>query len=73
MPFKGTFELEQDTRGTRFTWTVETRGPASLLGGPLVGRATRRELEANTGRLKELLEREGEACRTLDAGGQSAP
>ena len=59
VPFKGTFVLEALGRGTRFTWIVETRGAASRLGGPLVGRATRRELEANSRRLKELLEGEG--------------
>lgn len=56
VPFKGIFTLESLGRGTRFTWTVETRGAASRLGGPLVGRATKRELEANSSRLKELLE-----------------
>ena len=56
VPFQGTFFLETSRRGTRFTWTVETRGPAARLGGPLVGRVTRRELEENTRRLKELLE-----------------
>jgi carbon monoxide dehydrogenase subunit G len=56
VPFRGTFQLEPHGRGTRFTWTVETWGAASRLGGPLVGRATKRELEANASRLKELLE-----------------
>jgi carbon monoxide dehydrogenase subunit G len=59
VPFTGTFVLEPLGRRTRFTWTVETRGAASRLGGPLVGRATKRELEANSSRLKELLESEG--------------
>jgi carbon monoxide dehydrogenase subunit G len=57
VPFRGTFRLEPHGSGTRFTWSVETRGAASRLGGPLVGRATKRELEANSGRLKALLER----------------
>jgi len=56
VPFRGTFELEPSDAGTRFTWIVETRGTASRLGGPLVGRATKRELEANTWRLKQILE-----------------
>ena len=56
VPFKGTFVLEPLGRRTRFTWMVETRGPASRIGGPLVGRATRSELEADSARLKELLE-----------------
>ena len=57
VPFRGTFVIERLGDGTRFTWTVETRGAAARVGGPLVGRATRRELEENTARLKELLER----------------
>jgi len=56
VPFRGMFHLEPTGAGTRFTWTVETRGVASHLGGPLVGRATRRELAANSARLKKLLE-----------------
>jgi carbon monoxide dehydrogenase subunit G len=62
VPFKGTFLLEPSGAGTRFTWTVETRGAAARLGGPLVGRATKRELEANAGRLKKLLEEARAAC-----------
>ncbi len=57
VPFRGTFVLEPKGAGTRFTWTVETRSAAARVGGPLVERATRRELEENTARLKELLER----------------
>ena len=57
VPFRGTFVLEPLGGSTRFTWTVETSGAASRLGGPLLGRATRSELAANVGRLKELLER----------------
>jgi carbon monoxide dehydrogenase subunit G len=60
VPFRGTFDLEPSGAGTRLTWTVETWGAASKVGGPLVGRATRRELEANARRLKQLLE--SEAC-----------
>lgn len=59
VPFRGTFIVEPAGRGTRFTWTVETRGAAARLGGPLVGRATRAELRASSGRLKQLLERGG--------------
>lgn len=59
VPFRGTFVLEALGRRTRFTWIVETRGVAARLGGPLVGRTTQRELEQNSSRLKELLEREG--------------
>jgi carbon monoxide dehydrogenase subunit G len=58
VPFRGTFTLEPAPVGTRFTWTVETRGAAARLGGPLVGMATRRELAENSARLKELLESE---------------
>ncbi len=57
VPFRGTFLLEPAAEGTRFTWVVEVRGAATRLGGPLVGRAVRRELQTNTARLKELLER----------------
>jgi len=56
VPFKGTFVLEPLGRRTRFTWMVQTWGPAARIGGPLVGRATRSELRANSARLKELLE-----------------
>jgi uncharacterized protein YndB with AHSA1/START domain len=56
VPFRGTFLLEPAAEGTRFTWTVEVRGAATRLGGALVGRAVRRELQANSKRLKELLE-----------------
>jgi uncharacterized protein YndB with AHSA1/START domain len=61
VPFRGTFELEPRGAGTVFTWTVETWGAAARLGGPLAGLATKRELAANAGRLKELLE-EPAAC-----------
>jgi uncharacterized protein YndB with AHSA1/START domain len=62
VPFRGTFELEPADAGTLFTWTVETWGAAARLGGPLAGLATKRELAANAGRLKELLEEEPAAC-----------
>ena len=62
VPFRGTFVLEPCGGGTRFTWIVETRGAAARLGGPLVGRATKRELAANAGRLKRLLEEARAAC-----------
>jgi uncharacterized protein YndB with AHSA1/START domain len=60
--FRGTFELEPSGAWTTFTWTVETWGAAARLGGPLAGLATKRELAANAGRLKALLEREPAAC-----------
>ena len=56
VPFRGTFILAPSDAGTRFTWRVETRGTASRLGGAVVGVATRRELAANSARLKALLE-----------------
>jgi hypothetical protein len=62
VPFRGTFELEPSGAGTIFTWTVETWGAATRLAGPLAGLATRRELAANAGRLKALLEGEPAAC-----------
>ncbi len=57
VPFRGTFALEPCAGGTRFTWTVELSGAASRLAGPLVGRATKGELRANSDRLKALLEK----------------
>jgi carbon monoxide dehydrogenase subunit G len=60
--FRGTFELEPSRAGTHFTWIVELSGPAARLAGPLAGRATRRELEANSGELKRLVEAEAGAC-----------
>jgi hypothetical protein len=62
VPFRGTFELEPADGGTRFTWTVETWGAASRLAGPIAGIATKRELAANAGRLRQLLEAEAAAC-----------
>jgi carbon monoxide dehydrogenase subunit G len=62
VPFRGIFQLEPSRAGTRFTWTVELSGPAARLAGPLAGRATRRELEANSARLKRLLEDHRAAC-----------
>lgn len=61
VPFRGTFDLTPIGRGarTRFTWSVETWGMAARLGGPLATLTTRRELAANSGRLKRLLERDG--------------
>jgi hypothetical protein len=56
VPFRGTFDLEPIDGRTRFTWTVETWGMAVRLGGPLATATTRRELVANSGRLKRLLE-----------------
>ncbi len=56
VPFQGTFILEPSGQGTRFTWIVETRGRTARLGGPVVGRATKRELAAGSERLKQLLE-----------------
>ena len=61
VPFRGTFTLEPTERGTRFTWTVETRGASARLAGPLAGRMTRRELAENTAHLKRLLEGGGSA------------
>jgi carbon monoxide dehydrogenase subunit G len=57
VPFRGTFALEPSEAGTRFTWTVELSGATSRLAGPLVSRATKSELKANSDRLKALLER----------------
>jgi carbon monoxide dehydrogenase subunit G len=60
VPFRATFQLEPLADGTRFTWTVETHANgAARLAGPLVGAATRRELEANAARLKGILEGRG--------------
>jgi len=56
VPFRGTFALEPSDTGTRFTWTVKLSGATSRLAGPLVGRATKSELKANSDRLKALLE-----------------
>jgi uncharacterized protein YndB with AHSA1/START domain len=56
VPFRGTFRLEPVGPRTRFTWTVEIRGAAARLAGPLAARMTREELAVNTLRLKHLLE-----------------
>ena len=57
VPFRGTFALEPaGGRATRFTWTVEARGIAARLAGPLAARMTLDELAGNTLRLKHLLE-----------------
>jgi hypothetical protein len=45
-----------------YAYSVETCGAAARLGRPVAGLATRRELAANAGRLKELLEGEPRAC-----------
>jgi Polyketide cyclase / dehydrase and lipid transport len=59
----GPLRLGSDaTEVRRFTWTVETWWAAALLGGPLAGLATKRELAANAGRLKALLEEARAAC-----------
>jgi len=63
VPFKGTFELEALGGSTLFTWTVETPGPRGIkVPGAIVGRMVRRQLAADSERLKELLEegREGQ-------------
>lgn len=56
VPFRGTWELEPAGGATRFTWRLEAGGLAARAAGSLVAHATRRELAANTLRLKELLE-----------------
>ena len=55
VPFRGTWELEPAGPGTRFTWTLEAGGLAARLAARR-RRLARQELEANTLRLKELLE-----------------
>jgi hypothetical protein len=56
VPFAATFDLEPVSDRTRFTWTVDVRGAAARLAGPLAAIMTRRELAANALRLKHLLE-----------------
>jgi hypothetical protein len=70
VPFRGTFELEALGDGTLFTWTVETPGPRGIrVPGAIVGRMVRRQLAADSERLKELLEDGGEGQQ---AGVESA-
>jgi uncharacterized protein YndB with AHSA1/START domain len=57
VPFRGTWELEPAAPGaTRFTWTLETGGLAARLANALAARLAREELQADTLRLKRLLE-----------------
>jgi uncharacterized protein YndB with AHSA1/START domain len=58
VPFRGTWELEPAADGatTRFIWTLETGGLAARLATAVAKRLTCQELEANTLRLKQLLE-----------------
>jgi carbon monoxide dehydrogenase subunit G len=56
VPFAATFDLEPVRDRTRFTWTVDVRGAAARLAGPLAAGITRRELAGNALRLKHLLE-----------------
>lgn len=56
VPFRGTFELEPCSRGTRFTWIVETRGALVRVAGAPAALATRRALAGDALRLKHLLE-----------------
>jgi uncharacterized membrane protein len=61
VPFKGTFEFEALGESTLFTWTVETPGPRGIkVPSAIVGRMVRRQLAADSERLKELLEEGGE-------------
>lgn len=72
VPFCGTFTLSPTKRGTRFTWTVETRGAAARLAGPIAGRITKRELAKNSAHLKQILERgRGVSRRTTVAPGRA--
>lgn len=57
VPFRGTWELEPAAyETTRFTWTLETGGLAARIASAVAARLARQELEANTLRLKQLLE-----------------
>jgi uncharacterized protein YndB with AHSA1/START domain len=63
-PFEGTLELSEDVRGTRVRHTVDA-GPEDALArflfvavGPLVRRSMRRRIEAQLGRLKQMVELE---------------
>ncbi len=70
VPFKGTFELEDLDGVTLFTWVVETPGPRGIkVPGAIVGRMVKRQLAADSERLKELLEMGGEGHQ---AGVESA-
>jgi hypothetical protein len=63
-PFEGTLELSQDVLGTRVRHTVDA-GPEDALARvlfavarPLVRRSMRRQIEAQLGRLKTMVELE---------------
>jgi hypothetical protein len=56
VPFRGIWELEAAGGSTVFTWTLETGGLAGRLGRGLARRLACEELEADSLRLKQLLE-----------------
>jgi hypothetical protein len=57
MQFDGSYTLQSVQEGTRFTFTIEgSAGPWFSLAGPLAARLAKKQVEADSNRLKNLLE-----------------
>jgi uncharacterized membrane protein len=55
--FKGSYTFQSVEQGTRFTFTIEgSAGPWFNVAGPLASRLAKKQVEADSNRLKNLLE-----------------